>query len=145
MIQDFKEAAVEINAIFDNMSSEILNKIPLKIRTFFKENASKTYKFVYDKTKTLDEQNIQDKTRGIIALLYRDYLCEENEKIEYNKRYYEYLNKKEEEKRKLYNPDTIFENKIKENDNGEKYPLIVIEEEKNIIKRFFTKILNFFR
>lgn len=33
-----------------------------------------------DKTKSSNEQNIKDKTRGIIAHLYRDYICDYIEK-----------------------------------------------------------------
>lgn len=108
MEQEINEIAVEINSIFDNMSIDVLNKIPLKIRDFFKNNASSTYSFEYDKTKSLNEQNIKDKTRGIIALLYRDYICDDVERKEYNDIYAKFLNKKEEEKRILYNPNNIF-------------------------------------
>ena len=111
MKQEINDVAVELNSIFDNMSQDILNKIPLKIRQFFKNNASSTYSFEYDKTKSLNEQNIKDKTRGIIAILYRDYICDEDERKEYNNVYREFLNKQEEEKRNLYNPNDIFKNK----------------------------------
>ncbi len=141
MEQEFYEVAVEINSIFDNMSIEVLNKIPLKVRDFFKNNASTTYSFTYDKTKSLNEQNIKDKTRGIIAILYRDYICDEIEKKEYNDMYTEYLNKKEEEKRILYNPDDIFKKANVENTNY----LEVIDNKTSLIKRIFNKILKFFR
>jgi len=108
MEQEINEVAVEINSIFDNMSIDVLNKIPSKIRNFFKNNASSTYSFEYDKTKSLNEQNIKDKTRGIIALLYRDYVCNDVERKEYNDIYTKFLNKKEKEKRALYNPNNIF-------------------------------------
>ena len=111
MKQEINEVAVELNSIFDNMSQDILNKIPLKIRQFFKNNASSTYSFEYDRIKSLNEQNIKDKTRGIIAILYRDYICDEDERKEYNNIYREFLNKKEKEKRNLYNPNDIFKNK----------------------------------
>ena len=52
MEKEINEVAVEINSIFDNMSIELLNKIPLKIRKFFKNNASNKYIFEYDKTKS---------------------------------------------------------------------------------------------
>ena len=123
MENEMKEVAVEINSIFDNMSADVLNKIPLKIRNFFKNNASNTYSFEYDTTKSLNEQNIKDKTRGIIALLYREYICNDIERKEYDAIYTDFLNKKEEEKRAEYNPNNIFKksnNSIcKNNDNIE--------------------------
>ena len=150
MEQEINEVAVEINSIFDNMSIDVLNKIPLKIRDFFKNNASSTYSFEYDKTKSLNEQNIKDKTRGMIALLYRDYVCNDAERKEYNDIYTEFLNKKEEEKRTLYNPNDIFkkaDNKICENnyDTENINYLEVIDNKPNFIKRIFNKILSFFK
>lgn len=111
MEQDLSEVAVEINSIFDNMSLELLDKIPTQIQNFFRKIASSTYNFTYDTTKSLDEQDIKDKTRGVIAFLYRNYICNEDEKRTYNNIYFKYLNAKEKEKRKLYNPDAIFKKK----------------------------------
>lgn len=148
MEQEISEVAVEINSIFNNMSIDILNKIPLKIRIFFKDNASSTYSFEYDKTKTLNEQNIKDKTRGIIAFLYRDYICNDVERKEYNDIYTEFLNKKEEEKRALYNPNCIFknaDNKKYDYDNKITNNLEVINNKPGFIKRIFNKIISIFK
>lgn len=150
MEQEINEVAVEMNSIFDNMSIDVLNKIPLKIREFFKNNASNTYSFEYDKTKSLNEQKIKDKTRGIIALLYRDYLCDDVERKEYNDIYTEFLNKKEEEKRDLYNPNDIFKKANKatyeNNCNSDNTNcLVAINNKTSFIKRIFNKILSFFK
>ena len=150
MEQEINEVAVEINSIFNNMSIDVLNKIPLKIRNFFKNNASSTYSFEYDKTNSLNEQNIKDKTRGIIALLYRDYICDDVERKEYNEIYTKFLNKKEEEKRALYNPNDIFKkanNEICENncDNENANYLEVINNKPSFIKKIFNKILSFLK
>lgn len=81
--KELSETAAELNAILDNTSIEVVKKIPKKFLRFMKENASITYKFEYDKTKTLEEQNIKPKTKGLIALIYKDYLCNESEKQQY--------------------------------------------------------------
>ena len=149
MEQEINEIAVELNSIFNNMSEDILNKIPLKIRNFLKSNASSTYSFEYDKTKSLNEQNIKDKTRGILALLYRDYICDDAERKEYNNFYTNFLNKKEEERRILYNPNDIFikKNKITENSRNIENTnyLKVVNTKPNFIKEFFNKISIFFK
>lgn len=148
MKQEINEVAVELNSIFDNMSQDILNKIPLKIRNFFKNNASSTYSFEYDKTKSLNEQNIKDKTRGIIALLYRDYICDEAERKEYNDIYSKFLIKKEEEKRDLYNPNNIFKKADNKNYNYENKNTNYLEKyskKQSFIKKFFDKILKLFK
>lgn len=151
MDKEINEIAVEINSIFDNLSYEVLNKIPLNIREFFRNNASNTYVFKYDKNKSLREQNIKSKTRGVIAFLYRDYVCNEDEKEEYNKIYFKYLNKKEEEKKDLYNPNNIFQkSNIQKNieiynNTDEKKDLKIIKKRTNFIKRVFNGILNFLK
>ena len=149
MEQEINEIAVELNSIFNNISDDILNKIPLKIRNFLKSNASSTYSFEYDKTKSLNEQNIKDKTRGILALLYRDYICDDVERKEYNDFYTNFLNKKEEERRILYNPNDIFikKNKITENSRNIENTnyLKVVNTKPNFIKEFFNKINIFFK
>lgn len=85
--KELSEVAVEINSIFENMSIDLLNKI-----------ASKDYKFEYDKTISLNEQRLLPKTKGILALIYRDYLCDEIEKENYNKEYNRVLMLKERQK-----------------------------------------------
>lgn len=151
MEQEINKVAVEINSIFDNMSIDVLNKIPLKIRNFFKNNASSTYTFEYDKTKSLKEQNIHNKTKGIISILYRDYICNEAERKEYNAIYAELLNKKEERKRALYNPNDIFKKSNDKKENKENYDikntnyLEVINKKPSFIKRILNKIISFFK
>lgn len=83
--KELSEAAVELCAVFDNSSMDILIKIPDKFIKFINSIASTTYSFKYDKTKTLEEQNLSPKTKGLIALIYRDFLCDEQERIEYMK------------------------------------------------------------
>ena len=145
MNQEFKEVAVEINSIFDNLPMDLLNKIPLRIRDFFKDNASTTYSFVYDKSKRLNEQHLKDKTRGIISILYRDFLCNDVERKEYYDIYTKYLDKKENEKRVLYNPNDIVKitnKKISDKENTNY--LERVNKKTNIIKKIWGKILRFF-
>lgn len=81
--KELSEAAVEINSIFDNMTADIISKIPQNVRSFFNKIASENYLFQYDKSKKLDEQELLPRTKGILALIYRDYLCNEDEKQSY--------------------------------------------------------------
>ena len=73
--KDLSEAAVEFKSILENCSDDIVNKIPTNFLKFIDKIASKTYKFNYDKTKSLIEQNLKSETRGLIALVYQDYIC----------------------------------------------------------------------
>ena len=111
--KELSEAAVEFNCILENSSKTIIEKIPIKFLNFMKEIASKTYEFNYDKSKSLNEQNLKPETRGLIALVYQDYLCDEEKKKQYLKKCSERMLKKELEKREKYNPDDLFKSRKK--------------------------------
>lgn len=142
--KEFAEAATEINAIFDNLSNDILSKIPLNVRNFFKSIASDSYHFEYDVTKTLNEQDLKPKTKGIIALLYRDYISNEEEKKNFIKDYNIYLDKQEHIKKEKYNPENLFKVSKKQEEQNDVL-LIKYEEQKwykrifNLFKRIFNK------
>ena len=143
--KELSEAAVEFNCILEYTSEELKNKIPQKFLDFLKNIQSQTYKFEYDKTKKLNEQNLKSKTRGLIALVYQDYICNENEKEEYIKKSQEIIMKKEEEKRNIYNPDNVFKSKTKSIESNLNEQTAMIEYKKNsvlkIIKKFLLDIL----
>ena len=79
---EYKIAYSEVLEILRYISKEELIKIPSDMIEIFKTNASKENKFVYDKNKTLQEQNVSETTRTIIAILYRDYWATEIQKNE---------------------------------------------------------------
>lgn len=144
MTKELAEAAVELNEILKNTSADVIEKIPKKFIEFMKENASTTYQFKYDKTKSLEQQNIKPKTRGLIALIYKDFLCNKEEKHEYMKNVSEMLEEIEQEKREKYNLDNIFKNKkttqIEENDN---LPEVIKKE--TFFKRLIKNIKKLFK
>lgn len=147
--KELSEAAVEFNCILDHSSQEIINKIPEKFITFMKSIASTTYTFNYDKNKKLNEQNIKPETRGIISLVYQDYICSEEEKNNYILKCKNYKIKKENELKEKYNPDNIFRSKKNvlntlENNilNGSS---IIEYKEKNFIQKIFEKIKHLFK
>lgn len=140
--KELSEVAVEINSIFENMSIDLLNKIPQNFKEFFNKIASKDYKFEYDKTISLNEQRLLPKTKGILALIYRDYLCDEIEKENYNKEYNRVLMLKERQKQEKYNSNDIFKNKKNEiKDDYSNINLLPIEYKRiSLFKKIFEKL-----
>ena len=53
------------------------------------------YHFEYDKSKRLDEQNLMPKTKGVLALLYRDYIANETKREEFIYYYNSFLEEKQ--------------------------------------------------
>lgn len=104
------EAIVEFKSILEHCPIEVQSKIPNRFMDELNNLESKTYKFNYDESKRIEDQNIKPETKGLIGLVYRDYICDDKE--EYNNKYKIYLNNKEVEKREKYNPDNLFNNNI---------------------------------
>ena len=79
----------------------------------FKINANNEYTFNYDPSKTLEEQNVSNITKGIIILLFRDYWATEMQRNKIIAKQNHDRMKLEEKKKEKYNPDNIFSNHYK--------------------------------
>lgn len=69
----YANAYTEVLDILKYISKEDYEKIPKSKIKVFEENSNKNYSFTYDENKTLDEQNVSEITKVIIAILFRDY------------------------------------------------------------------------
>lgn len=110
--KEFAEASAEINEILKYLPKEEVEKIPSKLREFFKEVSSKDYVTNINPNMPLDKQQIKEKTKDIIALIYRNYWCSEEERKELDQKLIENDKNFEEELREKYNPDNIFKNNV---------------------------------
>lgn len=147
--KDLSEAAFEMNVILERAPEDFINRIPKKFREFLKEIESKTYIFNYDDSKTINQQKLKKETRGLIGLVYRDYICDSDEKKEYIEKINSYLQQQEIERREKYNPDNIFKNKtVNFNENEEAINqnianMVVYKE--SFIKKIWNRIIGIFR
>lgn len=69
----YANAYTEVLDILKYISKEDYEKIPKSKIKVFEENSNKNYSFTYDENKTLDEQNVSEIAKTIIAILFRDY------------------------------------------------------------------------
>ena len=138
--QRYAEASVEVLDILEHMNANDLVKVSNKFIDFLKKNASKEYICNLDYSKKLNEMNLKEETRGLLALMYETYWCPEEEKQDLKKKFYENEQKYQEELRKKYNPDNIFKNKqeetVVENTN---LPMEIKKE------TFFKKLISFIK
>ena len=111
MTNSLGQAMYEVNIILNNTNEDIVKAIPEGVLKTIKEKAKEEKTFVYDRSKKLEDQNINDSTRGLLALIYRDYLCTEDEKAEYIKYYKNAIEEQEREKAEKYSVEKIFEKK----------------------------------
>lgn len=141
---EYRQALFEVYKILENTDEEIKNKIPEKFIKFVKENMDTNYKFELEKGKELVSQNLKSETKQIIALIYKYYICGEEErkkivengKIDIRKNFYIDFNKNKKSKIKnIQNRDEI--------ENFET-SLVEIKKEK-WYKKLINKILEFFQ
>ena len=85
MTNKYRVALAEVNAILKNAQPEVLNKIPTKFKSFILENMDTNYKDDLDMSRSIEEQDISELARKIIALIYRDYLCSKEKRMEFIK------------------------------------------------------------
>ena len=137
---EYANAYSEVLEILKSISKEDYEKIPIEKINLFETNANKNYKFQYDATLTLDEQNISKRAKAIIAILFRDYWAtsEQREKILAKQNYDRIQNEKN--KQKQYDPDNLFKNKATKVETVEN-SVAMVEYKESI----FTKLKNWFK
>ena len=137
------KAYKEIFEIIKQFPHEEYNKIPEEKIKFYEENMDKNYNFTINPNIDLSEQNISKETKALIVTLYEDYFATEEQK-EKIKEILELNQKKaEQEKRKKYNPQNLFEtNKVIEKvKNNNKQETALIQYKENFFIRFRNYIL----
>ena len=109
MIINRKNSYAEILEILKNMDKIYVDRIPKKLIKFFEENKSNVYDFKYNSELKLNQQNLNENTLALLAMLNLNYWCESEEhKEELIARYNENEQKYQEELQEKYNPDNIF-------------------------------------
>ena len=109
--KEYAEAYAEIDEILGYLPDEYVNKIPVKLREFYKKAKDKEYVSKIDPYKTLDNQDMKHTTKVLLTIIYREYWCNEEEKSELDKILVKNDQKHEAEIREKYNPDNIFKKK----------------------------------
>lgn len=131
-----RQAYTEVDTFIELLDEYNKNKIPIKLREFFKQEKDNEYVKEINPNIPIKYQNLKEETLALIALLNIQYWCEdENRKEELKKIYGQNEMKYQEELRERYNPDNIF--KRKEEHIAEENQLQVIKKE-----NFFQKIIN---
>ena len=107
--ENYKNGISEVLEILKYSEKEYTDKLPKKLISFFKENASKTYKPQIDVNKKIEDMDLLPETKGLLSLLYMDYWSTPEEKEEFKKVLKNNQEKIEQELREKYNPDKIFD------------------------------------
>lgn len=140
MEEKYKMALSEVYELFKIMPEEILNKIPKKLMIIIEKERNKNYKKTIKLP--LNIEDFQYETIVFLGLIYRDFLCSEEEKKKLKKQDEELLKEYNNELNKKYNPDNIFKKRNteeKKNINN----MQLIERKTSLLKKILSKILHF--
>lgn len=78
---ELKKALKETYVILENSDDEVKNRIPRSFKEIMIENMDKTYNPNINFDNENWDEKLLDDTRGILAILYRDYLTTEEERL----------------------------------------------------------------
>lgn len=82
-IQEMNDVASEVLMILNYFNNDMLERIPTEFLEELEEQAStSTYNVEIDSTKKLTEQNISEKSKDLISLIYYSYIADETERIQ---------------------------------------------------------------
>ena len=150
----YANAYTEVLDILKHISKEDYEKIPKSKIRVFEENCNKNYNFIYDENKTLDEQNVSEITKVIIAILFRDYWATKEQRYIIIKKQQEIKDQKQKElMAKFEQNKNISEKDLKKVDVANDLDLDIdyargtnleIYKEENIFKRIISKIREIF-
>lgn len=143
---EFAEASAELVEILNYLPKSEVEKIPLKLRSFFEKVANPNYSVKIDPYKSLEQQIIKEKTKDLIAVIYRNYWCNEAERKTLDAQLIENDKKYEEKLHEQYNPDNIFKNKAKQEIHTTQITQELVEyKSQSFIQKLFTKIKSLFK
>ncbi len=108
---EYSKCLVQVDEILNYLNPEELKKIPENVRKTIKDNKDKNYTWKYDVSEKLEEQNLNRKSIAILSYLNMEYLLNDEQRKLMEQIHRVNEQKQEEEKRKQYNPENIFENK----------------------------------
>ena len=110
---EYSNSLYQINEILKYMEPNLKARIPKKFISYFENNKSQEYNWNIDKSLPLEKQDLLPTTKEILAVFYKDFICDDVERVKLEKTLSNNEIKYQEELRKKYNPDNIFKDRQK--------------------------------
>jgi len=144
-MEECKEVYSQVLGVLLALGDKYMQKIPKNMMLYLKKNSDYNSIPQIDRNKSIEEQNISEDARAFLIMLKLKYWCEsEEEKKEVIRTLKDNEKAYQEELKKKYNYDTLFEDK-KNNDNVDFNPKLLMKVKKtNFFRRIIDKIKNLF-
>ncbi len=144
--QVYAEAISETLDILEHTRKEDVNKISPKFMEYLKNNASPNYISSLDHSKKISDMDLKEKTKIILAILYRKFWCSEEEKLAFDAKIKNNEIVYQQELREKYNPDNLFKDKTNFKQNVDTtQTMSIVEYTENFWKKLINKIKNYFK
>lgn len=137
----------EIYEILSYMDKLTVMKIPDNILQKIKLERNNNFNTRIDKDDIFNEKNISKEAMDLLCWLDYNYWMSDNKKNKIDKINFEKMQKDNNEKRKLYNPNYIFKKSsqtLKEKDDSSINLSPVIIKKQNIMQKIISKIKKLF-
>lgn len=142
---NINESISEVLDILEHTDVNIVKKISLNFMNFLQKNKSQEYQVKINYDESDWKEKLNDKTKAILALIYRDYIVEKDEREILIKKEQDEIKRIIKENEEKYSYDNLFKKenktineKLKEEAIQEtQRALMIIKEEK-----WYTKIIN---
>lgn len=143
-----EKCLVELNEVLKRLDDDDLNKIPLEIIEAINSKKDKKYKWQYDDSKKLEEQDLNRKTIAMLSYLNMEYLLDNKQKAVMEELHRFNERKLERAKREKYDSEKMFDNKnieknLKKTEEENKVDMqIAVKKEMKWYKKVLRYILN---
>lgn len=134
---EYSNSLYQISEILKCTDPKLRARIPKKIISYFENNKAKECNWNINKALPLEKQELLPETKQILTLLYRDYICDDKERIKLEKVLNDNEIKYQNELREKYNPDNIFKDNKKI--STQNYNKDLINHKKSLLSRIIDK------
>lgn len=137
---EYSVAITEVLYILKYLPKDMTANIPTNFLKYLNENSIPDYKPDFDLSKGLDNVRLKHKTKILLAIIYRNYICSEQERLDYDKILLQNENEYQIKLKEKYNTDNIFkETKTEKNISDNNNELVIYK------KSYFTRIKDFIK
>lgn len=142
--REYLIAVTEVSEVLKYFNKQDLDKIPKRFISFLEAEKLKDYDVDFDFSKPLTELPLRDSSKALLGLIYKNYLCDENEKKQYEK----LLESNTKKYQELYKNDIVNvlgdRKDLNKEENLENNYLVEYKKD-NYLKRIYANISKFFK
>lgn len=144
MDRAYEEAFAEVDEILKIMPVDLLSKIPVRFRQVISDNKAKDYKV--EIKEPLEEEKLKEETVVILGLIYRDFFASPEEREELQAKDAEELKRIEEELKKQYDMENVFNKRNSEKNQPESLSTdLIVYKQQGFLKKLFNLVKGFFK